>query len=120
MNRFIRFVPIVIIIVFFASCSKDNYEEFYGGEVCDTIDVSFSETVFPVVQNNCLACHFEGSSSGVDLTSYDKIKEQIDEGKFLGNIQHAPGYSPMPPSYKLDDCTITKIEKWINDGAPNN
>lgn len=120
MNRFLRFFSIILIVGIAFSCSKDNIEEYYSNNECDTIDVSFSETVFPIVQNNCLACHFEGSSSGVDLTSYDKIKEQIDEGKFLGNIQHASGYSPMPPSYKLDDCTISKIENWINDGAPNN
>jgi hypothetical protein len=109
-----------VLLILAVSCSYDNLEEYYDEIICDTTDVSFSETVFPVVERNCLGCHFDGNQTGIDLTGYEKIKDLVDQGKFVGNIQQAPGFVPMPPSTKLDDCTISKVVNWVNDGALNN
>jgi hypothetical protein len=120
MQRMIRLLTVAFLLTLFFSCSYENLDEYYNDVICDTINVSFSETVFPIVERNCLGCHFDGNQSGVELTTYNKIKDEIDEGNFLGSIQHAPGFKAMPPNNKLDDCSISKIENWINDGAQNN
>lgn len=120
MQRISRLLPIFVILVLVFSCSYDNLDEYYRDVICDTINVSFSETVFPIVERNCLGCHFDGNPTGVELTTYIKITDNIGKGFFLGNIKHAPGFRAMPPNSKLDDCSISEIENWISEGAQNN
>jgi mono/diheme cytochrome c family protein len=71
--------------------------------------------------NQCVGCHKPGSLSGnIDLSTYSAVKVHADNGKLLGSITHAVGYSPMPQGTKLSDCQITQIKNWISAGALNN
>jgi hypothetical protein len=110
----------LIAMMLFVSCTNDNYDEYYGG-TCDVDNVTYSATVAPIIKNQCFACHNSTfANGGVLLETWDDVKKQVDNGKLLGVIKHLPGYSPMPQGGKLDDCTILKIETWINNGALNN
>lgn len=91
------------------SCTKDNAQEYSGGIECDSIDVSFSATIDPILDRNCKGCHFNGNATGITLASYDDIKKIADNGKLLGTIKQISGYSPVPQNGKLDDCNISKI-----------
>jgi hypothetical protein len=60
-------------------------------------------------------------SGNVNLEDYGKLIVHIENGKFLGAIRHAPGFSPMPQGEsKLADCDIEKIENWIDQAYPEN
>jgi len=104
--------------------SLDNYCD---SEDCDSINVSFSGTIFPIIQNNCYGCH-SGSNpnGGISLTNYSQIKNagSISPGSFgslLGTVTWANGNSPMPQNgNKLSDCNIAQINKWIVNGMPDN
>ena len=89
---------------------------------CDTINVTYSSTIRPIIQNSCLGCHSGASpSGGIRLETHSDVVAVVTNGKLLGTIRHEQGYSAMPKNgAKLDDCYITQIEKWINNGAPNN
>ena len=89
---------------------------------CDTVNVSFAETVWPVIQGSCFGCHSGPSpQGGILLENYDDIVTAANNGLLLGTIKHEPGYSPMPQNgAQLSDCKISQIENWINDGTPNN
>lgn len=106
-------------------CYYDNEEELYpsgGVSTCDTTNVSYLSTVEPVLSTNCYICHGNGAQQGnVSFDSYEKLKVYVDNGRFFGAISHASGFSPMPKGgNKLPDCTLSKIQSWINAGAPNN
>jgi len=94
-------------------CNDDN---------CDTLAVSFSSHIFPVVQNYCQGCHSGNAPSGdLKLTNYGEIVNSISTGKFLGSIQHLSGYKAMPKnSDKLSYCKIRQFEIWIDAGTPEN
>ena len=106
----------------FSSCYYDVEEVIYPIEDCDTTDILYSDFVLPLLENNCYACHGNGATQGgVDHGNYDKLKVQVDNGRFLGAISHNSGYSPMPQGApQLLDCQIQKVTAWINDGALNN
>ncbi len=89
---------------------------------CDSVNVSFASHVFPIIQNYCMGCHGTlNLSGGVSLTNYQQIvAAATNNNKLLGSIKHLPGYVAMPPSGKLDACSIAKISKWIADGTPQN
>ena len=89
---------------------------------CNIEDVTYSNFVKPVIDNTCVGCHSGSSpSGGVNLSNYNNVKVYVDNGRFFGAINWESGYSSMPQGgSKLDDCTLDKIKKWIDDGAPNN
>lgn len=102
----------------------DNYCEL---EPCDSVNVTFSGTVFPIIQNNCYGCHSgPAPTSGISLTNYNEIKSAAsipagNAGSLLGVITWTSGNLPMPQNgNKLSVCNIAKIRKWIDDGMPEN
>lgn len=126
---------IILFAVFFSctmlsSCYNDSEEELYGttpNGTCDlTTAVKFSTVVSPIISSKCgtSGCHSASSkAAGINLGNYDAIKAYATSSKavFLGSIKRESSYSPMPKGdTKLPDCDISKIESWINAGAPNN
>ena len=88
---------------------------------CDATKFTYASIIQPLINSNCVGCHKPGSLGGnIDLTSYSLVKVQVDNGKLLGSVTHAVGYSPMPQGSKLSDCQISQIQSWINAGALNN
>ncbi len=88
----------------------------------DTVNVTYSLSVNPIILNKCQGCH-SGSNlqGGIDLSSYLAVKVQVNNGKLWGAVNWSPGFSPMPKNgNKLSTCELTKIQKWIVQGAPNN
>lgn len=89
---------------------------------CDTASVTFSASVNPIIQKNCLGCHSGGTPSGnLDFSGHNGIQPVALNGRLLGAVRHETGFSSMPKGgNKLSDCDIEKIRIWINAGAPNN
>jgi mono/diheme cytochrome c family protein len=111
------------VIVFMQSCYYDVEDELYPQTVaCDTLDVTFTNSIFPIINSNCTSCHSGAAPSGnIRLESYNTISAAANNGSLLGVIRHEPGWSPMPKGGgQLNDCNIAQIETWVNDGTPNN
>jgi len=89
---------------------------------CDTTNFAFAANVKPLLEASCLSCHSStNTSGGVSFSTYTDVKVTVDNGKLLNSIKHTSGTSAMPQgAEKWNDCKITIVEKWINDGAPNN
>ncbi|MBX2928728.1 MAG: hypothetical protein KF852_12910 [Saprospiraceae bacterium] len=116
-------IALLIILggLFAAGCYYDVEEELYPSN-CDTDIVTYSGVIAPIISTNCLVCHSTAANlGGVRLEGYNAIKIWVDNGRIAGAINHQSGFSPMPQNApKLSSCNISKIEKWISDGAPNN
>lgn len=86
----------------------------------DTTNVTFSKTVLPLLETNCVGCHKSGSASGsVLLDTYAHVKIYVDNKKIWGSMNYSPGYIAMPPTQKLNDCQLKVVQKWIAAGAKN-
>ncbi|MBK9731416.1 MAG: hypothetical protein IPO83_09020 [Chitinophagaceae bacterium] len=90
--------------------------------VCDTTNVTWSGVVSPILQTYCTGCHNAANASGgIILSEYGGAAAVALNGKLVGTITFANGFSQMPPSgTMMPSCEITQITKWVNDGAPNN
>jgi hypothetical protein len=131
-----KFLTSTIVTALFFSCTmltscyNDSEEVLYGTTppvTCDlTTAVKFSTVVSPIIASKCgiSGCHSTSSkAAGINLGTYDAIKAYSTSSKaiFLGSIKRESSYSPMPQGgAKLPDCDISKIESWVNAGAPNN
>lgn len=88
---------------------------------CDATRFTYAAVIQPLLSANCVGCHKSGSLGGnIDLSTYATVKVQAANGKLLGSVQHASGYSPMPKGGKLSDCQIAQIKSWIDAGALDN
>jgi len=94
---------------------------------CDTAGtIRFNTSVKQTIDSYCVSCHNASvTSGGVNLNGYAQIKEyaaMLRNGTplLVGVISHAAGFKAMPPSVKLDECSIRKIELWISQGMLNN
>jgi hypothetical protein len=89
---------------------------------CDTSLYTYSGKIKPLVDLWCTGCHnANNAGGGYNLSNYAGTAVVAANGSLLGSLQHAAGYSAMPKNTsKLSSCDISAVEKWINNGFPNN
>ena len=115
-------------LIIMNSCYYDNDEDLYKNlqtVTCDTTNVTYSGSVAPLMQSNCVVCHSSTSAGGgYAFDSYDAVSSVLSDGlnsRFWGSINQLSGYSPMPQGgNKFTECDLKKIEIWIKAGYPNN
>jgi hypothetical protein len=119
----------VLPAFFISSCTSEHLTPD-----CDTLKMSYSQNVVPILKNNCYTCHSTGNSVGsigILLDSYTNLMKYVDTTNInlsllVGDIRHDPSnsiitFTPMPyMKQKLDDCSINQIVAWVNQGAPDN
>ena len=128
MNRLVKIIFSIIVVISFASCYYDNKDQMYPQVVvaaCDTTTVTYSTTVKTILNSNCISCHSTtaapSSGGGIALDTYTGVKAYVTNGKLYASMAQNGMASPMPKNMaKLDACTINKIAVWINRGALNN
>lgn len=111
----------------FYSCTKEigypepNKQSPTTTNSCDSSNITYSNFVANVMSTNCTfsGCHGAGSSY-FDLSNYAALKLKVDDGSFYNRVIVQ---KDMPPSnssgpISLDDCTLGKLKKWVNNGAP--
>lgn len=91
-------------------------------EGCDTTDVTFSGSIFPLMQAYCIGCH-SGSSpqGGLSLANYSEISATAGTGLLMNALNGTGGITQMPLNQAAwPDCAIRTVAIWIEDGMPNN
>jgi hypothetical protein len=126
MKKILAMLTVAVVI---AGCYNDNIEELYpapkgggGGSTCDTATVTYAASIKPIIDSKCATggCHDAATmGGGYNMTAYDGVKNS--SARLIGAINWESGHSAMPKGMnKLDDCSIAKITKWVNEGAQNN
>lgn len=92
---------------------------------CDTTKFTYAAAIVPILSNYCYSCHATASAAstggGIILDTYTGVAAQAQNGKLLGDLQHAQGFNYMPlGGAQLSECKITQVSKWIAAGAQNN
>ena len=120
-----------ILLVALSGCYYDNYEELHpslAATNCDTTKImSYANDVVPILNASCginNSCHGPGTSNvgGGDLASYASVFTST-QNTLLSSITwdgNTPSLMPKGSSVRIPVCDITKIKKWIDNGAPNN
>lgn len=109
---------IQLLVTWIEQGAQDN--GCVGG--CDTLNVTYSSSIAPLLANSCTGCHSGSSPQGnIDLTTWPAVNVVALDGRLAGAIQHQSGYTAMPPAGgMLPQCAIDNVLTWIQDGAPNN
>jgi len=111
---------LIVAAAFFYSCDKKvgllpkaAASPPITGSACDSI--KYSVDIQPILTANCNSCH---PSLGPGLfSSYAGTKAKVDDGKFVLRILQI---KDMPQGSSLSASDLSKIQCWIDAGAPNN
>ena len=91
---------------------------------CDSSEVvSYAQDIAPLLYLRCNGCHSQNApSAGLDLTSYENAALYATVGNLLERV-----YLPVDDPYfmpknraPLEDCELGKLQRWTDNGAPNN
>lgn len=88
---------------------------------CDTTNVGFSSSIWPILETNCVGCHSGPDAGGeIQITNYNEVVSLVENGRLMGAIKHMEPFVPMPKDgNKLSDCDIAKFDIWIQNGTKN-
>ena len=112
---------VAILGVSLTGCYYDNVEELYPNG-CNTNNVTYSGNIVPILEANCLSCHNSlAEQGGVNLEGYENVLIYVEDGSLMGSVRHDPEYVPMPlTGEKLSNCSINRMQAWIDAGALDN
>ncbi|MEN9686645.1 MAG: hypothetical protein RLZZ28_2431 [Bacteroidota bacterium] len=126
MKKYISILILFFLVIGFHACYYDKADLLYPSTVnmvCDTSAViSYAGKIIPLFQQQCYGCHTGTAPSGnILMGTYAADKAIASNGKLFGSISHTAGYSAMPKGgNKFTSCQIALVQKWINEGLPNN
>lgn len=96
---------------------KQGAKNNYCNSVCDSTAYKYSADISKIINNNCMSCHTSGSTK---IGTHTELSAVANNGRLMGAIKHLNGFQPMPSQNTfLSDCEIKKIQKWIDNGTPN-
>ncbi len=98
---------------------EGGLDEDCGEIACETDNITFSDHIIPIIQNNCRGCH-SGNNPETELVllNYNDIQGIALNGKLESVIKNLYGLQ-MPVGFKLSDCQIIQIDEWIRNGSKN-
>lgn len=95
------------------------YNNVCNNILCDSTNVTYTESISPLISKWCISCHGESNpSSGLSLGNYSQVVASAKDGRLMGALKHEPSYSPMPKNGQLSACGINMFQIWINTGTP--
>ena len=129
MKKIIQLIMVASTGLLLTSC---YYDELPAEPV--PANVSYAKDVQNIFNKNCVGCHKGAANTGPNLTtgnSYASLTTLNSDGEFYvtpfdspGSILYqamiGKGAPQMPPNGALSSSKLAIVEKWINDGAPNN
>lgn len=89
------------------------------GELCDTVDVTYTTHLADIIDVSCTGCH-SGTSpqGGVYMRNYSDLVASVNNGSMPSVLRGSNSYSMMPPFNPLSECSVRGFELWIENGMP--
>lgn len=90
-------------------------------DACDTSNVSYSAQIWPMMESYCTGCHSTSApGGGIVIADHADMLALAENGSLMGSIKWESGYAKMPTNQQLSECNINMLQKWIDDGSPDN
>ena len=109
---------LILGTVLVSSCSDDSSDELSGIDGLD--EVTYTNTVKTIIDNNCIYCHGATPTNGapMSLTTYQNVKDAVQNRGLLDRISRAQGASGMMPSggTRLPQAVIDQVFAWSSQG----
>ena len=84
--------------------------------------VTFTETIAPIVYDNCVSCHRPGEAAPFSLISYDDVRNRgqliaaVTGRRYMPPWQATHGFGEFEDERRLTDAQIQAIATWVKNG----
>ncbi|MFN3554584.1 MAG: hypothetical protein ACK4VN_01330 [Bacteroidales bacterium] len=121
-RRLLQALAACLFMVFLITpaCSSDSEDDI--APECNLQNVTYSQTIAPIMATHCNSCH-SGSSptAGIVTATFEGLRVIALSGQLVGSVEHQQGFAAMPPGQpQLGECPRKQIGAWVNSGATNN
>lgn len=119
MKKNILLISVLVLgTVLVSSCANDSSDDLSGIDGLD--EVTYTNTVKSIIDNNCISCHAATPIAGVpmSLTTYENVKEAVLERGLLDRISRPQGAQGMMPNggTRLPQAVIDQVFAWSAQG----
>ena len=90
----------------FNSCTWNELPEI----ICVPDQELYSQSVQPIIEENCMSCHSVAASSSLVLESYDDVINALSNHLLKEVVINRS----MPPIIPLSEIEISIIQKWAD------
>lgn len=108
----------VLGTVLVSSCTNDSSADLSG--IDDLDEVTYTNTVKSIIDNNCIVCHAATPVNGapMSLTTYENVKEAVLNRGLLDRISREQGEPGMMPNggTRLPQAVIDQVFAWNTQG----
>lgn len=127
MNKVLAYFIVFSLIPLSAlltDCTKDKALLTNPNANCDTVPVSYSADIVPIIQTSCATN--QGPGTGCHdawIFEYSNLKSRIDNGTIEYRVFQTRDMPVIPNSFGIDSLTAEeylKLQCWIAAGAPEN
>jgi hypothetical protein len=86
--------------------------------------ITFSETIAPIVYENCVTCHRPGQAAPFALITYEDVKKRgaliasVTQSRYMPPWHAAHGYGEFAGERRLSDAQIAAVGQWVKQGMP--
>jgi len=120
MNKLKLVLPLMSFAMLQVGCTNDSTSDLI--ENSPEGEITYTNTVKSIIDNNCLGCHTLPPQNGapMSLNTYDDVKNAVLNRGLLNRISRAQGETGMMPNggTRLPQTTIDRIYEWANNGFP--
>ncbi|MEO8086580.1 MAG: hypothetical protein ABI763_07160 [Bacteroidota bacterium] len=112
-------VSTIIAVSAIASCTKDKADD-PNACIYKSSEIRYNGLISSIINTSCAnnsSCHGTNQTQegGGEYTSYDLIKEKVDNGSFKSRVFDL---KDMPQGSSLSACDLKKLKEWYDAGAP--
>jgi hypothetical protein len=86
--------------------------------------VTFTETIAPILYQNCVTCHRPGEAGPFSLITYDDARKRgtliatVTKSRYMPPWHAAHGFGDFQGERRLSDAQIAAIGDWVSQGMP--
>ena len=86
--------------------------------------VTFTETIAPIVYQNCVSCHRPGEAAPFSLITYDDVRKRgaliatVTQSRYMPPWHAEHGYGEFAGERRLSSEQIAAIAEWVKQGMP--
>lgn len=120
---FYRVIAGFIVVCTLSACGDSGESKDQRELIPDTLLVTFSEHIAPLVWENCAPCHRPGEAGPFSLLEYADLKKRtkmirhVTESGFMPPWPADPGYRSFVGERRLSDYQKALIARWVEQGA---
>ncbi len=113
-----RYFTALPLLLWLTGCTSDKGDLPAPPDYCDSMTVSYTGDIKPIIDSACVSCHVSGGPGSGDFTTYEGLKAKVDNKSLKARAVDSKDMPMGGPA--LPDSSVRKLNCWIKAGGLKN